>query len=137
MADTCTRIVEFSTDFLPEKDRIAYWREHYGHVMLRVDLEPAKNVAFQARMASLSLPGLQLIEASASPARVSRTGQYLADGNDDVVLAINRTGIAAVSSGGREEVLHEQEAILLMGNEPTSFYRTDPGRSFTLRVPRA
>jgi len=100
--------------------------------MLRVDLEPAKNVAFQARMASLSLPGLQLIEASASPARVSRTGQYLADGNDDAVLAINRTGIAAVSSGGREEVLHEQEAILMMGNEPTSFYRTDPGRSFTL-----
>ena len=35
------RIVEFSTDGIPEKDRIAVWREHYGHVMLRVDMEPA------------------------------------------------------------------------------------------------
>ena len=137
MTETCARIVEFSTDFLPEEDRIAYWREHYGHVMLRVDLEPAKDVAFQACMTSLSLPGLQLIEGSASPARISRTGQYLADGNDDAVLAINRTGIASVWSGGREQILHEQEAILMMGNEPTSFHRTSPGRSFTLRVPRA
>lgn len=137
MTETCARIVEFSTDFLPEEDRIAYWREHYGHVMLRVDLEPAKDVAFQACMTSLSLPGLQLIEGSASPARISRTGQYLADGNDDAVLAINQTGIASVWSGGREQILREQEAILLLGNEPTSFQRTCPGRSFTLRVPRA
>jgi len=137
MTEACARIVEFSTDFLPEEERIAYWREHYGHVMLRVDLEPARDVAFHACMTSLSLPGLQLIEASASPARVSRTGAYLADGNDDAVLAINRTGIAAVRSGGREQVLHEQEAILMMGNEPTSFCRTSPGHSFTLRVPRA
>jgi AraC-like DNA-binding protein len=137
MTETCARIVEFSTDFLPEEDRIAYWREHYGHVMLRVDLEPAKDVAFQACMTSLSLPGLQLIEGSSSPARISRTGVYLADGNDDAVLAINQTGIASVWSGGREQILHEQEAILMMGNEPTSFYRTSPGHSFTLRVPRA
>lgn len=137
MTETCARIVEFSTDFLPEEDRIAYWREHYGHVMLRVDLEPAKDVAFHACMTSLSLPGLQLIEGSSSPARISRTGVYLADGNDDAVLAINRTGIASVWSGGREQILHEQEAILMMGNEPTSFYRTSPGHSFTLRVPRA
>ena len=137
MTETCARIVEFSTDFLPEEERIAYWREHYGHVMLRVDLEPAKDVAFQACMTSLSLPGLQLIEGSASPARISCTGQYLADGNDDAVLAINRTGIASVRSGGREQILHEQEAILMMGNEPTSFHRTSSGRSFTLRMPRA
>ncbi len=137
MTETCARIVEFSTDFLPEEDRIAYWREHYGHVMLRVDLEPAKDVAFQACMTSLSLPGLQLIEGSSSPARISRTGEYLADGNDDAVLAINRTGTASVWSGGREQILHEQEAILMMGDEPTSFQRTSAGRSFTLRMPRA
>jgi len=137
MTETCARIVEFSTDFLPEEDRIAYWREHYGQVMLRVDLEPAKDVAFQACMTSLSLPGLQLIEGASSPARISRTGQYLADGNDDAVLAINQTGVASVWSGGREQILREQEAILMLGNEPTSFQRTSPGRSFTLRVPRA
>jgi AraC-like DNA-binding protein len=137
MTEPCARVVEFSTDFLPEEERTAYWREHYGQVMLRVDLEPAKDVPFHACMTSLSLPGLNLIEASASSARISRTGQYLADGNDDAVLAINRAGIAVVSCGGREEVLREQEAILMLGNEPTSFYRATQGQSFTVRVPRA
>jgi AraC-like DNA-binding protein len=88
-------------------------------------------------MTSLALPGLQIIEASSTPAKISRTGAYLADGNDDAVLAINRRGSVIVSSGGREQNLQENEAILLTGNEPTSFHRTSMGQSFTLRVPRA
>ena len=137
MTDNFARIVEFSTDLLPEQDRIAYWREHYGHIMLRVDLEPAKDASFEACMTSLALPGLQIIEASATPAKISRSGQYLADGNDDVVLAVNRGGSVIVASGSREHSLGVNEAILLTGNEPTSFHRTSMGKSTTLRVPRA
>jgi AraC-like DNA-binding protein len=136
MTDAGPNIVEFSTESLPERDRIAYWREHYGHIMLRVDLEPARDASFHACMTSLALPGLQIIEASSSPAKISRTGAYLADGNDDVVLAINRAGSVVVASGGREQSLQENEAILLTGNEPTSFHRTSNGRSYTLRMPR-
>src|SRR6202051_949423 len=109
MGNFDTRMVEFSTDDIPEKDRTAYWREHYGHVMLRVDLEPARDAAFEARIASLALPGLQLMEASSSPAKISRSGRYLADGNDDVVVAVNRTGSVNVASGGREQSLREGE----------------------------
>jgi len=137
MTDLDNRIVEFSTDHIPEKDRIAFWREYYGHVMLRVDLEPARDAAFEARMASLALPGLQLMEASSSPAKISRSGRYLADGNDDVVVAVNRTGFVDVASGGREQSLREGDAIVLSGGEAASFHRTSMGRSFTLRVPRA
>ena len=137
MTDVCNHIVKFSTDHLPEQDRIPFWREHYGHIMLRVDLEPARDSVFEAAITSLALPALQLIDASASPAKISRTGQYLADGNDDVVLAINRTGSVNVASGGREQSLREHEAILLSGGEASSFHRTSRGRSFTLRVPRA
>jgi AraC-like DNA-binding protein len=136
MTNTFARFVELSTDNLPEPDRIAIWREHYGHIMLRVDLEPAKDASFQACMTSLALPGLQIIEASSSPAKISRTGEYLADGNDDAVLVVNRAGSAIVSSGGREQNLRENETILLTGNEPTSFHRTSMGQSFALRVPR-
>ena len=105
--------------------------------MLRVDLEPARDRVFEAAITSLALPALQLIDASASPAKISRTGQYLADGNDDVVLAINRTGSVNVASGGSEQSLQEHEAILLSGGEASSFHRTTRGRSFTLRVPQA
>src|SRR5215468_1791897 len=99
MTDLDNRIVEFSTDHIPEKDRIAFWREYYGHVMLRVDLEPARDAAFEARMVSMALPGVQLMEASSSPAKISRSGRYLADGNDDIIVAVNRIGSVNVASG--------------------------------------
>jgi AraC-like DNA-binding protein len=137
MTDFDNRIVEFSTDHIPEKDRTAFWREHYGHVMLRVDLEPARDAAFVARMASLALPGLQLMDASSSPAKISRSGRFLADGNDDIIVAINRAGTANIASRGREQSLREGEAIVLSGGEAASFHRTSMGRSFTLRLPRA
>src|SRR5437870_5533031 len=101
MTDTGTRIFEFSTTDLPEKDRIAYWREQYGQVMLRVDLEPAHGRAFEAHSRALSLPGLEVMEGSSTPVRISRRGQYLADGNDDIMLAINRSGSAVIESIGR------------------------------------
>jgi AraC-binding-like domain len=115
MTSTGTRIVNFSTDHVPERDRISYWREHYGKVMLRVDLEPARGMAFEAQMASMTLPGLQLMEASASPMSLTRGGEYLADGNDDVILAINRSGSAVVSSRGQQQSLRPHEAVLLSG----------------------
>ena len=136
MTVTGTRIFEFSTAGLPEKDRIAYWREHYGHVMLRVDLEPARDMTFEASSRALALPGLQVMEASSSPAKLSRRGQYLADGNDDIMLAINRSGSVVIESVGRVQSLREGDAIILSGGEAASFHRTSLGSSFTLRVPR-
>jgi AraC-like DNA-binding protein len=136
MIDLKPRIVEFSTDEIPEADRAGYWREHYGHVMLRVDIEPARDQVFQACNRVLSLPTLQLMDASSSPMRISRQGQYLADGNDDVVVALNRGGSVLIESHGREHSLRSGEAIILSGGEAASFHRASPGRSLTLRLPR-
>jgi AraC-like DNA-binding protein len=136
MNHTGNPVVEFSTDLIPEQDRIPFWREHYGHLMFRVDLEPARDMAFKAHIASLALPGLQLMQTTASPVRISRSGQYLADGNDDVILAINLHGSVSIAAGRREQSLRPHEAILMSGGEATSFHRTSPGGSFTLRVPR-
>jgi AraC-like DNA-binding protein len=136
MTELTPRILEFSTDGIPEGDRTAFWREHYGHVMLRVDIEPAPDMLFEASSRCLSLPGLLLMEGSSSPVKISRGGQYLADGNDDVVLAINRMGSVVINSNGREQSLGDGEAIVLSGGEAASFHRTSLGRSFALRVPR-
>jgi hypothetical protein len=105
--------------------------------MLRVDLEPARDMEFEAQMSSMTLPGLQLMDSSASPVSLTRHGEYLADGNDDIILAINRTGSAMVSSRGQQQSLRPHEAVLLSGAEAASFHRTTLGRSFTLRMPRA
>jgi AraC-like DNA-binding protein len=105
--------------------------------MLRVDLEPAPGRIFESRNRCLSLPGLQLMEGASSPVKISRHGRYLDDGNDDVVLAINRKGSVIISSNGREQSLRDGEAIVLSGSEASTFHRTSNGESFTVRVPRA
>ena len=64
MTDLGARIFEFSTDELAEQDRIAFWREHFGHVMLRVDIEPTVDQAFIARSRTLAPPGSQLMEVA-------------------------------------------------------------------------
>ncbi len=116
---------------------MATWREYFGHVMLRVDLEPAPDRIFEARNRCLVLPGLQLMQSASSPVRLSRGGRYLADGNDDIVLTINHKGAAIINSGGREQHLRDGQAIVLSGGEASSYHRISSGEAFTLRVPRA
>src|ERR1700759_881641 len=137
MTDLTPHIVEFSTHGVPERDRVAVWREYYGQVMMRVDLEPPPDMTFEARNRCLSLPGLQLLESSSSPVKVSRGGRYLADGNDDVVVAIARSGSIIINSGGREQSLSAGQAVVLSGGEAASYHRVATGQSLTLRVPRA
>src|ERR1700760_2554875 len=134
MTDLTPHIVEFSTHGVPERDRVGVWREYYGQVMMRVDLEPPPGLPFEAHNRCLSLPGLQLLESSSSPVKVSRSGRYLADGNDDVVLVIAKSGAVIIKSNGREHDLRHGEAIVLCGSEPASYHRVASGQSFTLRV---
>src|ERR1700743_1070682 len=137
MTDLTPHIVESSTDGIAERDRVRVWREYYGQVMMRVDLEPPRDMTFEARNRCLSLPGLQLLESSSSPVKVSRGGRYLADGNAAVVLAIARSGSILITCGGREQSLSAGQAVVLCGAEPASYHRVSTGQSFTLRVPRA
>jgi AraC-like DNA-binding protein len=130
------RIIQFSTEDIPEPDRVAFWREHYGRIMLRADIEPAREVPFSAHNRWLALPSLQLLDGASSPMKIARRRQHLCDGNDDVVVAINSTGSVAIESGGREQTLREGEAIVLSGAEPFTFDRLSFGHSFSFRVPR-
>ena len=128
--------VQFSTDELQEKDRIPFWREHYGRLSLRVDIEPAKDAPFEGCIMSKSYPGLQVMEGKLSAAKISRTREFLADGSDDLVLTVNRAGAIAVSSCGREVDLGQNEALLMTSAEVTSFDRPTAGSSFSLCAPR-
>jgi AraC-like DNA-binding protein len=136
VADLDGRVFQFSTEDIPEQDRVAFWREHYSRIMLHADIEPARDTPFCARNRWLSLPDLQVLDVASSPLRISRRRQHLADGNDDVVVSINSTGSIVVTSDGREQTLREGEAIVLSGAEPFTFERLSFGHSFSLRVPR-
>src|SRR6266576_7238690 len=97
-------IVRFSTDDLPEKDRGAIWREHFGPSVFKFEIEPPPpNTPVKVDMAARSLPGLQLLSGLYAPGRMIRTRRLIADdGNDDFIFRINTSGSVSVSASGCE-----------------------------------
>jgi AraC-like DNA-binding protein len=109
----------FTTDDLPERDRIAIWREEFGRWDARLEFEPLSQ-SFHAEFAVRELSGVRLMTSSHSPMRVSRTPQMLTDGNDDLVLVVSAGG-QAVSHLGREFEIKAGDAML-SSNADTGTY---------------
>jgi AraC-like DNA-binding protein len=129
--------VRFSTADLPERDRIAMWREHYGHTIFRAEVEPVCDASFRAVVISRALPDLHLRYGALSAVRITRTREFLADGNDDFALVINRAGRIAAAARGREVVLDRGDAVLVNSAEITAFDRSTRGGSLSMRIPHS
>jgi AraC-like DNA-binding protein len=129
--------VRFSTEDLPEKDRVPMWREHYGRSVFKVDIIPSPDKPFRGTVSVRSLPGLQLMSGTLSSAQIIRSRESISDGNDDFVFTINQSGKAVVSTHDREVELGERDAVLINSNEVTTFNRFKAGGSLSLRIPRS
>jgi AraC-like DNA-binding protein len=129
--------LRFSTADLPEHDRVAMWRDHYGRTVLRVDIEPERDTPFSAAITSRLLPDLHVLSGMMSAARIQRTRQLIADGNNDLALVINRWGTITARARGREVTLREGDALLMNSSEMIAFDRSDPGSSISIRIPHS
>ncbi len=96
------RILRFSTDELPERDRLPIMREVHGRLTARVDIEPAPGVPLHYRVIARAMPGLTVSMFSESSLTIRRTRKLLADGNDDVVFAVPPSAANMLSHRGRE-----------------------------------
>jgi AraC-like DNA-binding protein len=103
-------VLRFSTDDLPERDRLAVLREVHGRLTARTEIEPTRGVPLHFRTIARLLPGLVISSFSASSASVRRTREMLADGNDDILLTVSPTGL--VSHLGRELMANPGDAVL-------------------------
>jgi AraC-like DNA-binding protein len=133
----CFATVRFSTADLPENMRVATWREHYGHTVLRADIAPADDASFDAAVVSRTLPGLQLVSGRYTAARIIRTREMIADGNDDLSLLVNQTGNVTVHARGREVTLRENDAVLISSGAAVVFDRRSFGESIAIRIPHS
>jgi AraC-like DNA-binding protein len=105
--------VRFSTADLPEKDRVAMWREHYGRMAMKLDIEPINDAPLECSILIRVLPGVQIMSTAMSPSRITRTREFLADGNGDLTFIINQSGSVVTQSRGRDVVLREGDAVLM------------------------
>lgn len=128
--------VRFSTEGLPERRRLALWRELFGREIVRVDMEPERDRPFWAEATLCQLSGLRTITCAMSGGRYQRTPEFLADGNDDVALIANLDGAVSAFQCGREVTLQKGEAVALSMTDPATTLHRD-GRFLVVMVPRA
>jgi len=128
--------IQFSTDLLPERDRLPYLREVFGRSIIGMDLEPNRGRPLQWAASRHAFDGLLAISARTSAIASRRTRPLLADGNDDLLLTINLSGVCLASQVGRECRLDAGSAVLLSSADVGGLVRPRPTRYLTLFVPR-
>src|SRR5260370_15477797 len=111
------QLLRFSTDALPERDRIAIWAEVFGRYIVKAQVETVGGSAFSQNATLRSLPGLSLAAMSSSGFRASRTSELIADGNDNLSLVIIIAGTTEYRQLGREALVSRHEAVLLSNSD--------------------
>ena len=130
------QLLRFSTDALPERDRLSIWTEVFGRYIVKVQLEPAGSHAFSQNATLRSLPGLSLASMSVSGFHTTRTSREIADGDDSLNFIINIAGTSKYRQLDREAVVSSHEAVLMSGVEKTDGLCPEPSRALMINVPR-
>jgi hypothetical protein len=110
--------VRFSSEDLPERERVPVWREYFGRQMFLMDFEPAPDTAFHADMTMRGMPGLIVGNASFSPLCMQRPNELVKDGNDDIWLVVPSAG-CTISQRNLEVLVGAGDAVVIDGGEPS------------------
>ncbi len=131
-----TGFLRFTTDALPERDRLAIWSETFGRHVVKMQFAPVGTEPYSQSAVLRTLPALSLVSASCTGFRATRTKELIADGNDDMVLVVNVTGTSQYSRMGRDTALGPDDGILLSSADEGSTTYPGPSRHFFIAVPR-
>ncbi|WP_208764461.1 helix-turn-helix transcriptional regulator [Bradyrhizobium guangxiense] len=129
-------VLNVSTNEIPESERVPLIREFYCRGVLKAEVEAREGRPAAASFTSHVLPEAQLLVGGLCGARVIRTKQLVADGDDSLALIVNRSGVLGISERGHDLGLHAGEAVLTSAADVTTFERLSLGSCFSLRVPR-
>ncbi|MGH6926419.1 MAG: AraC family transcriptional regulator [Propylenella sp.] len=126
--------VRFSSDDLPERDRIPAWRDFFAPRIFSAEIEPAADVPFRTDVTIRALPGLSLMSARSTLSRLSRTPALLADGRDGLGLIVSSSdGVAQCRD--RELACGAGSAFVFSAAEATSTTSPSPAHYFGVLIP--
>ena len=126
-------ILRFSSDILPEQERVSASREIYGRTILRHDIEPLPDHPFGFEAMLYAVAELGFVSGVVSPIRATRTAAHI--DSDDIVLTINLSGGRVVRQRGREAAIGTGEAVLTSSADPIAVAIHSTSRIIALRVP--
>jgi AraC-like DNA-binding protein len=128
--------IQFSTDLVPERERLPYFRETFGRSIVRLDLGPYGDRPLRWTATLHEFDGLGVISGRTNGHTCRRTQPLLTDGNDDYFFATNLSGFSLPSQLGREFRMETGAAVLLSTSDVGAKDFPLPAEFLTLRIPR-
>jgi AraC-like DNA-binding protein len=125
-------VVKFSTDTLPERERVAAFRDLYARLIIRHDIEPL-DASFKFRTRLRRIGAVALACSVSTAIRARRTPEHI-DG-DDLVMNFSLTGGRLMQQRGREVLVTAGEAIMATSADPGVAVIQDASRFVSLRLP--
>ena len=126
--------MRFSTEWLPERDRLAIWREEFGQRFVRLDVDQLDDDPLLYDATFMELGGLSVCSGRISAISCSRTRTLLQDGNDDIVLLVPLTDRLLAQQGAVDEIVAPGQCLVRRSSEVGSTHLR-PGHFLTLNLP--
>ena len=121
--------IRFSTDSVPERERLPFFRESLGRSIMRLDLGPyddSRPLRYAAAVHEFD--GVCVMSAQTNGHICRRTQPLLTDGHDEFILSTNLSGFSLPSQAGREFRMDAGPAVLLSGSDVGARDCPVPGR---------
>jgi AraC-like DNA-binding protein len=140
-----TATLRFSTENVPPSERIPQWYDVFDRSVTRRELSPLSDAPFDMDVTVNNLgdasgaahTGVCVQRMTfAAGFSAQRTRELLADGNDDVILYIHRSGRRVVSQLDRETTVEPGGGVLVSNAHPSTIVVPDPSRFACIAMPR-
>jgi AraC-like DNA-binding protein len=128
--------IQFSTDSVPARERLPYFREALGRSFTRLDLGPYDDRPVRYEATVHGLDGLGVIWGRTNGHIGRRTQSLLTDGNGDFIFGTVLSGCSLPSQVGREFRMDAGAAVLLSCGDVGAKDYPVPTEFLTLRIPR-
>jgi AraC-like DNA-binding protein len=128
--------IHFSTDLVPVRDRLPYFREALGRSFTRLDLGPYDDRPVRYEATVHRFDGLGVIWGRTNGNIGRRTQPLLTDGNDDFIFGTILSGCSLPSQVGREFRMDAGAAVLLSCGDVGAKDYPVPTEFLTLRIAR-
>jgi hypothetical protein len=128
--------LRFSTDELPERERLPAFQEVFGRAIAKADVEPLAGTHLRIQATVRAMPGLGAWIGAFSPIQGRRTRELIADGNDNVTLWMCPEGGSVISQFGREVTHNGGDAMLVSNSDMVSTTMVRRSTTLDSRAPR-
>lgn len=130
-------IEAFCTDTLPPADRTEYWRDAVRKAFTRLEIRAPGEGELHGALRHACVAGVPVGHLEAGPQQMARTAPLIAaDGDDALVLSLQRTGGSVVAQDGRETPVAVGELVILDNRRPYVLDFPGPVRQHVAAVPR-